>query len=189
MAEPGVDKRKPPGTLPPPGYPPIRLSPLQASPVRASPTDWFEAPFAIRNDFGRLGYIPLEIRISEKDNEEPSGVTMRGRLWRSVPSWWLIPTLLCTLLVGGCSVPDSMGVRSGADPRHQDDNVRFRSTYYFRVFDVCRDAAGRAASSGAPPARLPHDRQTVLCCPGAIVHHLHQTFRRHLSFVTSYYPV
>ena len=77
-------------------------------------------------------------------------MTMRGRLWRSVPSWWLIPTLLCTLLAGGCSVPDSMGVRSGADPRHQDDNVRFRSTYYFRVFDVCRDAAGRAVSNRAP---------------------------------------
>ena len=73
-------------------------------------------------------------------------MTMRGRLWRSVPSWWLIPTLL----VGGCSVPDSMGVRSGADPRHQDDNVRFRSTYYFRVFDVCRDSAGKAVSRGAP---------------------------------------
>ena len=73
-------------------------------------------------------------------------MTMRGKLWRSVPSWWLIPTLLA----GGCSVPGSMGVRSGADPRHQDDNVRFRSTYYFRVFDVCRDAAGRAKSSGAP---------------------------------------
>ena len=120
-----MDKRKPPGTLPPPGDPPIRLSPLQASPVRASPPEWFEAPLAIRNDLGTLGYIPLEIRISEKDNEKPSGVTMRGRLWRSVPRWWLIPTLLCTLLVGGCSVPDSMGVRSGADPRHQDDNVGF----------------------------------------------------------------
>ena len=77
-------------------------------------------------------------------------MTMRGRLWRSVPSRWLIPILLCTLLAGGCSVPGSMGVRSGADPRHQDDNVRFRSTYYFRVFDVCRDGAGRAKSSGAP---------------------------------------
>ena len=75
---------------------------------------------------------------------------MRRGQRRIAGRWWLIPTLLCTLLVGGCSVPDSMGVRSGADPRHQDDNVRFRSTYYFRVFDVCRDSAGRAKSSGAP---------------------------------------
>ena len=77
-------------------------------------------------------------------------MTMRGRQRRSAGSWWSIPTLLCSLLVGGCSVPDSMGVRSGADPRHQDDNVRFRTTYYFRVFDVCRDAAGGEVSSGAP---------------------------------------
>lgn len=42
-----------------------------------------------------------------------------------------------------------MEVRAGIDPRHQDDNVRFRTTYYFRVFDVCRDGNGRAAS-GAP---------------------------------------
>ena len=77
-------------------------------------------------------------------------MTMRGRQPRSAGRWWSIPTLLCTLLVGGCSVPESMGVRSGADPRHQDDNVRFRTTYYFRVFDVCRDATGRAGSSGAP---------------------------------------
>ena len=33
-----------------------------------------------------------------------------------------------------------MHVRSGADPRHQDDKVRFRTTHYFRVFDVCRDS-------------------------------------------------
>ena len=30
-----------------------------------------------------------------------------------------------------------MEVRSGTDPRNQDDDVRFRTTYYFRVFDVC----------------------------------------------------
>ena len=32
-----------------------------------------------------------------------------------------------------------MRVRAGTDPRNQDDQVRFRSTYYFRVFDVCRN--------------------------------------------------
>ena len=75
---------------------------------------------------------------------------MRGRQRRSSARWWSILTLLCTVLAGGCSVPDSMGVRSGADPRHQDDLVRFRTTYYFRVFDACRDAAGRAVSGDAP---------------------------------------
>lgn len=77
-------------------------------------------------------------------------MTMRGRERRISGRWWSIPILLCTLLASGCSVPDSMGVRSGVDPRHQDDLVRFRTTYYFRVFDVCRDAVGRAVSGSAP---------------------------------------
>ena len=38
-----------------------------------------------------------------------------------------------------------MRVRSGVDPRYQDDKVRFRTTYYFRVFDVCRDLNGNTA--------------------------------------------
>ena len=77
-------------------------------------------------------------------------MTIRGRQRKSTGRWWSILTLLCTLLMVGCSVPDSMGVRSGADPRHQDDNVRFRTTYYFRVFDLCRDPKGRSVSAGAP---------------------------------------
>ncbi len=35
----------------------------------------------------------------------------------------------------GCGVPKHMRVRSGVDPRYQDDDVRFRNTYYFRAFD------------------------------------------------------
>ena len=77
-------------------------------------------------------------------------MTIRGRQRKSAGRWWSILTLLCMLLMVGCSVPDSMGVRSGADPRHRDDNVRFRTTYYFRVFDLCRDATGRSVSTGAP---------------------------------------
>ena len=41
------------------------------------------------------------------------------------------------LLLSACTVPEHMEVRSGTDPRNQDDDVRFRTTYYFRVFDVC----------------------------------------------------
>ena len=32
-----------------------------------------------------------------------------------------------------------MEVRSGIDPENEDTNVRFRTTYYFRVFDYCED--------------------------------------------------
>lgn len=44
-------------------------------------------------------------------------------------------------LMAGCATPQSMHVRNGVDPRNQDDDVRFRTTYYFRVFDVCDDDA------------------------------------------------
>ncbi len=47
--------------------------------------------------------------------------------------------LLCAVFLfaaaAGCGVPKHMRVRSGVDPRYQDDDVRFRNTYYFRVFD------------------------------------------------------
>ncbi|MCH6589518.1 MAG: hypothetical protein IH806_03285 [Proteobacteria bacterium] len=40
-------------------------------------------------------------------------------------------------MVAACALPEHMQVRSGIDPRNQDDDVRFRTTYYFRVFDAC----------------------------------------------------
>lgn len=46
-------------------------------------------------------------------------------------------------LLAACTVPEHMEVRAGKDPRNQDDDVRFRTTYYFRVFDACR-AGGEA---------------------------------------------
>ena len=36
-----------------------------------------------------------------------------------------------------CSRPASMLVRQGASPAYVDDDVVFRTTYYFRVFDYC----------------------------------------------------
>lgn len=44
--------------------------------------------------------------------------------------------------LGGCGIPDSMHVRMGGEPRHQDDDVLFRTTYYFRVFDFCDGQQG-----------------------------------------------
>jgi hypothetical protein len=46
-------------------------------------------------------------------------------------------TLASLLLLQGCTVAKSMRVRSGNDPRYRDEEVRFRTTYYFRVFDAC----------------------------------------------------
>lgn len=59
--------------------------------------------------------------------------------WLRHAVWWLIPAVLSVLLLGACTVPEHMQVRAGIDPRNQDDQVRFRTTYYFRVFDVCHN--------------------------------------------------
>ncbi|MCY4612206.1 MAG: hypothetical protein OXB94_01085 [Nitrospira sp.] len=66
---------------------------------------------------------------------------------------WLIPAFLSAMLLGGCTVPEHMQVRAGIDPRNQDDQVRFRSTYYFRVFDVCRNPDNGKVEVDGPPQR------------------------------------
>ena len=56
------------------------------------------------------------------------------------------------LTTSACSIkmPDSMTVKAGDEPDNIDEDVRFRTTYYFRVFDQCNatqpsdDAQGRA---------------------------------------------
>lgn len=49
----------------------------------------------------------------------------------------LLALVASTVLLQGCTRPDHMMVRSGLDPEHQDTDVAFRTTYYFRVFDYC----------------------------------------------------
>jgi hypothetical protein len=56
----------------------------------------------------------------------------------------LLPTVHRALAAGlllslvGCSdVPKSFRVDTGVYPEYQDDEVRFRTTYYLRVFDLC----------------------------------------------------
>ena len=41
------------------------------------------------------------------------------------------------LLLSACSVPKHMQVRVTDDPQNIDEDVRFRTTYYFRVYDQC----------------------------------------------------
>ncbi|MCB1852512.1 MAG: hypothetical protein KDI83_17325 [Gammaproteobacteria bacterium] len=52
---------------------------------------------------------------------------------------WSLGWFGVLLLVGasGCSVPKHMLVESGDDPQNRDLDARFRTTYYFRVFDPC----------------------------------------------------
>ena len=54
------------------------------------------------------------------------------------------------LLAGGCStigdVPPAMRVDLGEHPAHQDEQVRFRTTYYFRIVDSCKVQEGKNQS-------------------------------------------
>ena len=58
-------------------------------------------------------------------------------LKNTLKTYGLISLVFVALLfiTAGCTVPKNMRVRSGIDPRYQDDDVRFQTTYYFRVFD------------------------------------------------------
>jgi len=55
----------------------------------------------------------------------------------------LIPLIgLAVMAISGCAswgdVPAALRVDSGLEPQHIDDQVRFRTTYYFRVLSGCR---------------------------------------------------
>lgn len=53
------------------------------------------------------------------------------------------PILLAAVAaVGGCSMPKAMRVETANHPTHKDEYVRFRTTYYFRVYDYCADVPG-----------------------------------------------
>jgi len=58
-------------------------------------------------------------------------------------------TALC-LFLSGCQVPVHMQVRHGKAPANIDTDVRFRTVYYFRVFDFCRGKG--AAAENQPEA-------------------------------------
>lgn len=55
-----------------------------------------------------------------------------------------------TLAAGCADLPKSMRVGDGGAPKHVDDDVRFRTTYFFRVFDYCYDV--KAAQKSMPVA-------------------------------------
>lgn len=53
-------------------------------------------------------------------------------------------------LLSACTVPRDMHVTYSSTPQHIDDDVRFRTTYYFRTFDYCWDAADAALTVDLP---------------------------------------
>ncbi len=49
--------------------------------------------------------------------------------------------LLTLIVLSACAqIPDQMQIDTGNDPFNADKDVRFRTTYYFRVYDYCYDA-------------------------------------------------
>ena len=55
--------------------------------------------------------------------------------------WQVCLLVLAHLAILGCAigdVPASLRVDTGNEPAYRDDDVRFRTTYYFRVVDSCR---------------------------------------------------
>jgi hypothetical protein len=68
----------------------------------------------------------------------------------------LLASVIAALLLAGCS-GKFLHVRSGEDPRYQDDGVRFRTTYYFRVFDPCGSSHCSEADEDAGLCRPKND--------------------------------
>ncbi len=63
------------------------------------------------------------------------------------------PLMVCLFLLvacGGCStlgdVTPALRVDQGEHPAYQDEQVRFRTTYYFRIVDACKVEEGRSQS-------------------------------------------
>lgn len=52
-------------------------------------------------------------------------------------SFWLLISLFSGGLLAGCGVPEHMQVGRATHPQSVDKDVRFRTTYYYRVFDYC----------------------------------------------------
>ncbi|WP_281556362.1 hypothetical protein [Thalassomonas sp. RHCl1] len=52
----------------------------------------------------------------------------------------LLTSIASVVFLVSCSVAPEHHVRTGEDPRYQDTDVAFRTTYYFRVFDYCQSS-------------------------------------------------
>jgi hypothetical protein len=67
--------------------------------------------------------------------------------------------LLGGSLLAGCGMPKSMEVTTGGEPIFEDKYVRFRTTYYFRVFDVCEELFGDGLSVAEDWSQIFSDRR------------------------------
>lgn len=74
--------------------------------------------------------------------------------------------IVATFLVSDCEAPQHTKVRRGLDPENQDTDVRFRTKYYFRIFDACaRPSVGESTKSfgiQAPFAEAPGQNARII---------------------------
>ena len=68
------------------------------------------------------------------------GVNLATLVWPGSARLRVVAIALLSQLTTACVVPGHMHVTNGIAPQEVDKNVRFRTTYYFRVFDYCYSA-------------------------------------------------
>lgn len=65
------------------------------------------------------------------------------------------------LLLAACSISEAVHVRKGISPHYADDNVRFRTTYYFRSVDFCEPTETEDEANYTFGGRLPASAEQV----------------------------
>lgn len=96
------------------------------------------------------------IRLTAVGHREGETISMQTtfRFWEGDMK---LIKLFCFIIIGilifinGCSVPKHLKVDTGRHPKYQDKDVRFRTTYYFRVFDYCAQQYVKGNKSGIHP--------------------------------------
>lgn len=64
----------------------------------------------------------------------------RSRTGRPRAGGWRLATAVVGLIgLAGCTAPEQFHVAKSDEPRFEDKDVRFRTVYYFRVYDQCAD--------------------------------------------------
>lgn len=89
------------------------------------------------------------------------GLSLHPERWgrANMKKLWRIGLPLAALLaiLNGCDVPKAYQVANIVNPQDEDVDVRFRTTYYLRVFDLCRvDEDGKYGKYDRGTAKFIH---------------------------------
>jgi hypothetical protein len=117
------------------------------------PVPWPDTRSDVMRPVSRSPSLFGEARTPQTGSQAGSGVVMNSK--GSPAPLGALARVICavtvsTLAAGCADLPKSMRVGDGGAPKHVDDDVRFRTTYFFRVFDYCYDV--KAAQKSMPVA-------------------------------------